>query len=202
MKMPRMRHFLFNMFYDTKCIYGKYILMSNIFQIIKEEIQNFYSDWQSNDEPSIADKYYEKKGITTKPIETPINAELIGYVNKQINKLINPVPVYKNPKNLNGFSNDTRGILMSNGDLYLAQNYMTLHDNILDLLAEHGIVSYGSKFGYAENYPKDFVAVVRVGNSNTFGQSTAYDVFPNYYIKIFDIAEEKQPFGFQYYSLQ
>lgn len=177
--------------------------MLSILRIIKEELENFYSDWGRNDEPSIADRIYSKnQGIETDVQEKPINAELIGYVNKQADRPLNPpVPVYKNPRNLDGFSHDTRGILMDNGDLYLAQNFKALHDNILDLLAEKGIVSYASKFGYSEHYPKNFVAVVRAGPSKTFGQSSAYDYFPNEYIEIFENGEEKQPYGFQNYPI-
>ena len=35
----------------------------SVFQVIKEEVQNFFSDWQMGDEPSIADKNYEKYQI-------------------------------------------------------------------------------------------------------------------------------------------
>jgi len=177
--------------------------MLSILQVIKEEVQNFYSDWSMNDEPSIADKIYSKnQGIETAEVQRPINAELVGYVNKQAEKPLNPpVPVYKNPKTLDGFTHDTRGILMNTGDLYLAQSYNALHDNMLDLLAEKGIVSSASKFGYATNYPGNFVAVMRAGGSRTFGQSSAYDDFPNEYIEIFENGEEKQPYGFKNYPI-
>lgn len=172
--------------------------MLSIIRIIKEEIENWFDD-----KPSIADKYYQKNiGIDTKPEsqEKKIDAELVGYVTKQARRdLVTPVPVYKNPKTLDGFSDDTRAILMSNGDFYVARDYQALHDNILDLLAEKGIVSYADKFGYFDNYPRGFVAVVREGNSRTFGQSSAYDDFPQYYAQIFEIGEERQPFGFSQY---
>jgi hypothetical protein len=176
--------------------------MLSILQIIKEEVQNFYSDWSMSDEPSIADKIYSRNhGIDTDEVQRPINAELVGYVNKRADKPLNPpVPVYKNPKTLDGFTHDTRGILMSNGDLYLAQSYNALHDNILDLLAEKNIVSYASKFGYADNYPSNFVAVMRAGGSKTFGQSSAYDEFPMEYEEIFNNGEAKQPYGFKGYQ--
>jgi hypothetical protein len=171
-----------------------------LIELIKEEIQDFYSDWQT--EPSIADKYYERRLGITADVPTPeIRAELVGYVDKQFDKPINkPIPVYKNPKSLEGFTSDTRGILLRTGDLYLAQSYNALHDNILDLLSEKNIVPYGAKYGYAENFPKEFVAVVRAGNTKTFGQSSAYDYFPNHYIEIFDTGEEKQPYGFTHYA--
>ena len=77
-----------------------------------------------NNEPSIADDIYSKRyGIETKEEDKPINAQLVGYVKKQGNRpLTPPVPVYKNPKNLEGFSEDTRGVLLNDGDLYLAKD--------------------------------------------------------------------------------
>lgn len=174
---------------------------SRLLQIIKEEISNFASDWSMNDEPSIADKYYEKKGIAGQPTQTtqqknPINAELIGYVDKQWTKSITPIPVYKNPKTLNGFTNETRGILLSTGDLYLAQSYNALHDNILQMLSDKGIVPIAATYNYDKNYPEQFVAVQRTFNTNNFAQSMAYDEFPPHYLEIFEIGTQKQPYAF------
>ncbi|MBN1637327.1 MAG: hypothetical protein JW866_00035 [Ignavibacteriales bacterium] len=173
----------------------------NIFQIIKEEIQDYFSDWGVS-EPSIADKYYEKRlGISQSPPPEEINAELFGFVTMQWDKpMKQPIPVYKNPRTLTGFLSDTRGILLNNGDLYLAQSYNALHENILELLAEHGIVPITSIAGYEQNFPQQFVAVVRAGNSTTFGQSSAYDYFPEHYVEIFKTGNEKQPFNFKHYS--
>jgi hypothetical protein len=176
----------------------------NLLRIIKEEIENFYSDWHGNDEPSIADKYYEKQlGLqqNSQQQKEKINAELIGYVDKQMTSPLNPpVPVYKNPKTLDGFSNNTRGILLNNGDLYLAVTYNAFHDNILEMLSENGIISYKSKFDYGRRYPNEFIAVVRDGGTKTFTQSTAYDKFPNDYHEIFDVANERQPYQFKEYE--
>jgi hypothetical protein len=174
--------------------------MKSVLQIIKEEISNFYSDWQIGDNSSMADKYYEKNlGISTKkPQESKIDAELIGYVTKLVNTpLKKPISIYKNPKNLNDFENDARGVLLNNGDLYLATSRSALHDNMLDLLTEKGIIPYQSKFDYSIKYPEQFVAVQRALNSTTFAQSSAYNTFPLYYEEIFDIANKKQPYHFK-----
>jgi len=176
--------------------------MSSILQIIKEELINLikenWDDWEN--EPSIADKIYAKRGITnTTNTNTEINAELVGYVNKQWDKPIDPIPVYKNPKNLIGFLANTRAILLNTGDLYVAQSYNALHDNILDLLANKNILPLASKYNYSTNYPEEFIAVVRVSDTTTFGESSAYDYFPPYYEEIFNIANEKQPYIFKQY---
>jgi hypothetical protein len=170
----------------------------SVLQIIKEEISNFYSDWQMSDEPSVTDTYYEKNlGIDSKKSEIKINAEVIGYANKQWDKPINPpVPIYKNPMSLEGFGREARGIIFNNGDFYLAQTTQPAHETILKLLSELGVVSYATTFNYFSEYPEEFIAVMRAFDSNTFTQSTAYDDFPIYYQAIFDMANEKYPFKF------
>lgn len=175
-------------------------MKKSLLQIIKEELTNFFSDWSMNDEPSIADKYYEKNlgTTTTNEPETNISAELVGYVTKQWkNTLPKPIPVYKNPRSLNGFTKETRGILLNTGDLYVAQSYNALHDNILELLAEKGIVPLASTYNYDKNYPEQFVAIQRTANTNNFAQSMAYDEFPPHYQEIFDIGGKKQPYTFK-----
>jgi len=172
-------------------------VISNTSQIINK----YYSDWGNNNELSIADKYYEKKTGISQPSNLEINAELIGFVTKQWEELLKqPVSVYKNPKTLNGFLNNTRGILLNNGDLYLAQSYNALHNNILELLTEKRIIPLKSTHNYAHNFPKEFVAVTLAGDSTIFGQSSSYDYFPQHYINIFKTGNEKQPFNFKHYS--
>jgi hypothetical protein len=180
-------------------------MKKSLLQIIREVVQDFYSDWSMNDEPSLADKYYEKQGIETRPTQQPqqqpqnqINAELVGYVDKQWDKPINPaIPVYKNPKTLDGFTKEARGILLNTGDLYLAQSYNALHDNILKMLADKGIVPLAATYNYDKNYPEQFVAVQRTFNTKNFAQSMAYDEFPQHYEEIFDVARQKQPYTFK-----
>lgn len=178
-------------------------MKKSILKLIREVVEQFYNDWSMGDEPSLADKYYEKQGITGQSSQqqpqqqNPINAELVGYVDKQWQNPITPIPVYKNPKTLDGFTKEARGILLNTGDLYLAQSYNALHDNILKLLADKGIVKLGATYGYEQNYPAAFVAVQRAFTTTTFGQSMAYDEFPPHYQEIFDIANQKQPFKFK-----
>ena len=111
--------------------------LNRLLQIIKEELEDFYD---YNKEQSMADKYLEKN--TTVAAMSPnikIDAEIVGYVDKGMSgKLKEPIPVYKNPKNLNGFSSNSRGVLLSNGDFCLAP-LPILHDFILEMLGQKGI---------------------------------------------------------------
>jgi len=178
----------------------KLVLMKKTLkQIIVEEIQDFYSDWQSADEPqmSLADRFFEK--TTGLPIQqtSNIDAKLIGYVDSVAGKkLSKPIPVYENPKNLDGFDSMVRAILTKNLNFYVAQNYNVLHDDILKLLSKQGLISYAATFDYGEKLPEEFIAVVRNSKTNMFGQSTAYDEIPVYYRQIFDEANTKLPYKF------
>jgi len=175
----------------------------SILQIIREEISNFYSDWQMSDEPSMADKYYEKNlGINTKESENKIDGELVGYVDTVWGRPLQvPIPIYKNPRSLKYFNNSIRGILLSNGDIYLAQTNSAMHDDMLKMLSEKGLVSRGAALNYSIEYPEEFVAIQRAGNLNKFAQSMAYDKFPIYYETMFDEANKKQPFEFSHFQV-
>lgn len=176
-------------------------MKKSLLQIIKEEISNFYSNSYIANEPSIADKYYEKNlGImasTNYQQKNQIDGEFVGYVTKQWKNPITPIPVYKNPKNLNDFTKEARGILLKNGDLFLAQSFNALHDNLLELLANKGVVPLASIYDYDKNYPEEFVAVQRTFTTNNFIQSMAYDEFPPHYQIIFDTGNKRQPYTFK-----
>ena len=175
----------------------------SLLQIIKEEVENFFNNTQQNGEPSMADNYYNKLvgASQQKPeVSTPkISGELIGQVDKQWDTPLEiPIPVYKNPTNLMGFSNNARGILLNNGDLYLGQTYNALHDNLLTLLAQKRIISYDKQLDYSTKFPEEFVAVIRTMHTNYFSDSSEYkySAFPEYYAEIFNLANQKQPFRF------
>lgn len=172
--------------------------LSRLLQIIKEEVQDFFSDWSTTDEPSLADKYYQKQGIDTKTSEPEnIGVEPFDYVNTMYGRpMKNAIPIYKNLKNLQGIDSYARGILVKNGDLYIAQSDKALHDDFLEVLAKHGVVPLGKIHQYWVNFPVEFIAVQRNNFENEFAPSTVYDEFPFYYGQMFDEANQKQPFKF------
>lgn len=178
-------------------------MKNSIFQIIAEEVQNFYSDWQMNDEPSIIDKYREKYyGIdSSNPNKenVKVNAEVVGYVTTDWggNKLKEPIPIYKNPLSLDGIGKIARGILMSNGDFYVAKTYYAAHEIMLKELAKNNIIPQGLDTDYMHEFPDEFIAVQRNGNTNTFVQSDAYRQFPEKYIQIFNNANRLHPYKFE-----
>jgi hypothetical protein len=179
--------------------------VSRLLQIIKEEIENWFSD----DDQSTLDAY-NNKFMSTKAPPAPaqtapqekMDGELIGYVTKEWSKTLPvPIPIYKNPRTLQGVGVEARGVLIANGDFYLTPTANAMHDNILAVLGEKGIIPYAKVYHYYDGLPEEFVAVQRVAKTNTFAQSAAYDEFPEYYQEIFKIGEQKQPFQFRAFNL-
>lgn len=171
-----------------------------LLEIINEELEDFYDYDQ---EKNMADRYFQTYAAPP-PANPTINtdAEVVGYVDKApMGKIATPIPVYKNPKNIKDFGINTRGVLLPNGDFYLASSSVALHDFILPMLSERGIIPYGKIYDYNLNYPEEFVAVIRMDTTNEFTESTAYKEFPLYYQEIFDTANKVQPFKFIHKSL-
>lgn len=182
-------------------------MMRSIIQIIVEEVQNFFSDWQMNDEPSVVDKYYEKyHGIdstnTNKEVEN-VDAEVVAYVTTDWGGKIleTPIPIYKNPKSLEGIGKIARGVLMQNADFYVAKTYYGAHEIILKELAEKNIIPQGLNTDYMHEFPDEFVAVQRNDTTNTFVQSDAYRQFPEKYLQMFNNANSLHPYKFKYLDI-
>lgn len=169
-----------------------------ILQIINEEISNWFKDDDQSTLDAYSNKFLSAAKTPAAPPQVKVDGELIGYVDKQWKeKLPAPIPVYKNPRSLTGINVAARGVLLNNSDFYLAPLPNAMHDNILDMLSEKGIVPYGKIYEYYNYYPDEFIAVQRVGSSKFFAQSSAYDKFPEYYEEIFRIANNKHPFQFK-----
>jgi hypothetical protein len=174
-------------------------LKFNIIRIIKEELDRWFDD-----EPTLLDRYYEKKFGVSKPQVQPqpeqIDGELVGYLDKSWEqKLDIPIPVYKNPKTLKGFETSARGVLLANGDFFLGKTSNAMHWNILQLLVKLGYIANDvSIASYGTTEPEEFITVIRVYNSNYFSQSEAYDEFPIYYQIMFDEANKKHSYKFKH----
>jgi hypothetical protein len=164
---------------------------SRLIRIIKEEVENFF-----NSEPSIADKIYQDKGIIPKQPEK-IRGDVIGYVSTAwgipFQRNQQPIPIVKNPKDLMDYDPMARGILVANGDLYLAQSEDALHYDIASLLAKQGIIPWNSvSKDYGDLMPREYVAVIRVMGTNRFTQTpNAYKELPEYYLEMFSAANGK-----------
>ena len=177
----------------------------NLLKIVAEEVVKFINEYFDPEEESLIDKYHAAKGIhTLPPKEQEVDGDYIGSITHTWQvlgdmPLKNPVPVYKNPRNINAFPKETRGILLQNGDVYLANGSDGLHDDILNLLGKKRIVPLAATHNWYTKYPEEFVAIQRV--QNFFIGSASYDSFPNIpdqYIEHFDNANRKHPYKFKH----
>ena len=167
--------------------------------IIKEEIGLFINEFYGDDEPSIADKWYEKRlAITPDRVSnetTDDDGELIGIITHDIRgkKLMNFSYVFKNPRNLKNYGLTIRGVLLNNGDFYAMKGTQTIHDDLINFLIKKNILPSNVSQNYPADLPNEYVAVERVGvgTRNVFTTSMLYDRFPKYYREIFDRANKK-----------
>lgn len=166
--------------------------MKSVKNIVKETIQKFLSEYYGDAEFSMADKAFMRRVGRRPDVErrdAPESERVIGKITQDMTRktLEKPVPIHKNPKNLKGFESNVRGVLVNNGDFYLAESSEVVHDQMLEIMAREGIIPFQSRFYYGERYPEEFIAVERVDNSNTFVPSVVYETIPNYYHEIIDV---------------
>jgi len=173
-----------------------------VLQIINEEINTWFNDYDQNTLDAYSDKFLGSQNSSQPTQQIQIDGELIGYVTKEwARQLPTPIPIYKNPKSLNGVGIGARGVLLNNGDFYLTPSANAMHDNILTVLSEKGIIPHAKAYQYYNNYPEEFIAVQRVFRTNTFSQSASYDKFPQHYEEIFRLGNQKHPYQFKAVNL-
>lgn len=176
-----------------------------VFDETKRFITELYGDER---EESLADKLFNRRynqlpTIKPSPSDSSMG-ELIGYVYKDNYKILKePIGIYKNPKSLTNFGNDTRAVLTNKNDLYVGRSYDALHTFILELLVTKGILSNDSIVNYMQELPEEFITLRRAGNTNTFElaryrtNSEEYNIkLPRYYLMMLDQANSKFPFKF------
>ncbi len=181
---------------------------SKIRQIVQEELQRFVKE-------SMWDAYYAKMGIDPsqrypnepkpepqaqqQPI-TSTKGEFVGKLTTSWNrKLDKPIAVYKNPESLAGFDTAVSAVLVAKSlDLYVAEKKEGMHQDLVLLLAEKGIIPQSSLHidrggtpKYFEYYPSEFMAMYRIGNSSIFAQGAMYDAYPPQYEDMIKKANEK-----------
>jgi len=150
-------------------------IYSNKLQNDKESILNFIQS--SNVNESIADRYAEKQfGIPNDFAKHDIIQKTEDNIEKPVAKFTTRngfvIPIYKNPKSLDGFENNVRAISDIDGNIYVTPyDKDFIHDQIgiaLGLLWND--VYYYLNTG-VENFK--YLILLRVGNSNKFGISTS-----------------------------
>ena len=113
----------------------------------------------------VGDKFVEKKYGMKSEFD---DFEKQYQLNIENNKLIvvGDIELAVNPKSLNGINANVRGVVDTNGNLYIEQTQDNLHYKLIDVLVRKGII--GNQNDWEYDIPKNFITIIRDGNSNIF----------------------------------
>lgn len=176
-------------------------------KIINEELNELLIEQNISDD--VADKYFQK--LTGKPDE--FNNFEKKYASVQSQENHNEVfnvrdsdnwTIIKNPIDLKPFESAVRGIITSNGDFYLELTSNGIHNDIIGILKEKGVVSpsvqknWGLKipqrsgFLTVQRYKKSFS--IAIGESNRLIYDIDnYNKYISYYDEFLNKAKIKNP---------
>jgi hypothetical protein len=124
----------------------------------------------------VADKYASRHFGIVDPEEEFNREYTIQKFGKPALKIKN-VPIYKNPKSLEGFDKGVRGVVDKNGNLYLAlMQEGIIHENILDGLKASNLISSRTRgWEDPEKFSEyDFVTVQRIWGKDKFAIGESY----------------------------
>jgi len=132
--------------------------------------------YESLDE-GVADKYAAAKFSIPDPDEE-FELQWTGQqLSGQALAFVKGYPLIKNPKSLSQFVPNSRGVILSNGDLYLVSDALhVIHEEILGLMKELGIINEKTT-GWedpTERTPNEFICVQRVWKKDAFALSESY----------------------------
>ena len=117
----------------------------------------------------VGDKYAEKFGVK------PEFQKFDGQYNQKENAENNEKIVYtdssgytliKNPKSLKNIGGDVRGVIDTEGNIYIAEKEGKIHDDILKILHQLGLVELD--YCWQLHEPKEFLTIERDGHKNLF----------------------------------
>jgi len=150
-------------------------IYSNKLQNNKSDIINFIQSNNVNE--GVADKYAEKEfGIPDEFTKHSIIQKTQENQNKPVAKFKTRrgfvIPIYKNPKSLEGFENNVRAISDLEGNIYVTPyDKDFVHDEIGIALG----LQWTEVYYYVGNNVEDFkyLILLRIGDTNKFGLSTS-----------------------------
>lgn len=110
----------------------------------------------------------------------------------------------KNPKNINDLGNSVRGVILENGDLYVESYSKVIHNDILKILSQKGVLNSIHKKNWTAKLPTEtgFLTVQRYKNSPyiAIGESnrllydeSSYEKSKEIYDEFIDNARHKMP---------
>jgi len=182
--------------------------MKNILTIIKDTI----SEWlkEQNIYEGVGDKFFQSK--TGRPDDfNDFEKNFALKQSKESNYEIfykrnsDNWTIIKNPNSLKNFAPSVRGVISQNGDLYLELiPNGTIHNDIIDVLKEMGVLSASIKKNWGSKIPQEsgFLTVqkyrnypiIAIGESNRLIYDiNNYNNLINYYNEFLNKAKSKNP---------
>lgn len=166
---------------DTLNFIDKINSSQDVINIIKQDFikeglgdKFLYNQNIIKDEDNDYDKEYAKKNLEIDQYDDIFTMKS-KYGSDYENKIYK---IYKNPKSLDFINKDARGIILTNGDLYLSEEPKPIHHEILEYLSYIGIIDkkYKDRFGWYSPQKEGFLAIQRIGLTNNFkiGESNYY----------------------------
>jgi len=130
----------------------------------------------------VGDKYAEQEFNIPDELSNYVlpNADFIGIITHDYigNKLKKVTKIYCNPASLDDFVPFVRGIILKNGDLYVANSNEVIHIDIVNFLIKNNIIDGPSTINDLEEfmsneyeYPKVFIGIQRLARKNIFAIS-------------------------------
>ena len=103
-----------------------------------------------------------------------INEEKVGEFITRIRGEESYVEIFRNPRSIKRLEPDIRGITLKNGDFFVFNTPMVIHEVIINYLKNLGYAPKSAGFDEDQNTFVDVVAWTRDGHSNKFGLSESY----------------------------
>ena len=169
------------------------------FGSVNDGIGDKYAEKKFGIEPEFDDfekKYDKKKSIEQNQVV--YNREFV---------------IIKNPENLNNFGDNIRGVIDTEGNLYIEQRSTVIHQDIIEQLRELGLLKMSYMYSIGEILPSEYITVQRFNKTNKIliGESNhqmrlynrLYDKAVPVFQKFMDAAKHKNPkidFVNQYYN--
>ena len=152
----------------------------------------------------VGDKYAEKFGV--KPEFTDFDKKYMEKKSVEQNQVLynkHNLVIIKNPVDLKNIGSSVRGIIDSEGNLYLEQRSVGIHQELVDKLQKLGLVKMGYIYSVGETLPSEYISVQRFGDSNkiVIGEANhqmrqytrLYDKAVPVFQKFIDAAKRKNP---------
>jgi tRNA nucleotidyltransferase/poly(A) polymerase len=172
---------------------GKLLSYSDksIDEYIKRKYKNLYLDTRTPDDFNDLDENLENEGVGDKYAEkrfgidqefSNFDKQYGAYKNSASEEIVyrdSRVTIIKNPKSLKHIGSNVRGVIDTDGNLYVEEEVAAIHEQLVRILSKLGLIKYDGDWG--RDIPKYFITVQRYYETNYFYLGESNEVLvPDY----------------------